>query len=329
VTLAWRKLLSNPPAEWQRMPMVTRGIGNEVLRLLDSDGEIECSGEEPWAVVCRITGAHPNERRRVRDALDELVREGFLDVIEGSRGRVIVGRLPDLAARRKVRPASAGDASSVHPVGVQSASTEHPPSIQSASGASDFVDNPAQPLNSASVEKRREEEKREEEKRGEAPAFGQAPSAAAIRAAAEAAEEATIAALTSRYPNAPLVLAVRDQCRRTRKTGRMAASVWRGVLEECAGWPVDIVERAMETFRDKHDDGEKAEAYLVGIAKGEATRRAKALAVVRPIATAADHAKDATSEAELRALGLIGSTDEGALASQLSDYAKGALAHGR
>lgn len=164
----WRKLLLSPPPEWQRLALLTRGVGDELLRALDANNEIDCGAEDAIGVVCRITGAHPKERRRVREAIEELEREGFIDLVSEGGRNLIRGHLPDVApGRRRAREAprtSTSRASDVHQPctsedgAVPGACPEraHTPP---ASGP-----NPAQLLNTDPVEKRREEERREEER---------------------------------------------------------------------------------------------------------------------------------------------------------------------
>ncbi|WP_053230837.1 hypothetical protein [Sandaracinus amylolyticus] len=106
MSFIWRKLLSNPPTAWKRLPLITRGVGDEILRALDDDGEIDCGSEDHTAVVCRLTAAHPKERRRICQAVAELVRERFLLVEKRDSRTILRGQLPDLALA--ARSASGG-----------------------------------------------------------------------------------------------------------------------------------------------------------------------------------------------------------------------------
>lgn len=150
MSYAWRKLLSNPPPEWQRLSLITRGVGNEILRALDSDGRIDCGNEDVASCVCRILGAHPKERKRIREAIDELVAEGFLS-IESGAVNTLSGHLPDLAGGRKKRRARP-----------EEGRREGGESSERGRSESGNEANPAQPLNSAPVEEKRKEEKRED-----------------------------------------------------------------------------------------------------------------------------------------------------------------------
>ena len=76
--LPWRKLYCDPRSSWTRLPLLTRGVGDELLRASDDDGRIVLDGEAPAQVVYRLLAVHPMERRRVREALDELVLAGWV-----------------------------------------------------------------------------------------------------------------------------------------------------------------------------------------------------------------------------------------------------------
>lgn len=94
--LPWRKLLTNPPLSWQLLPVVTRGIGTEILRHLDNSLSLPIGTETPHVAVCRMLGAHVRERRTVKAAIDELIKRGLL-VLEGDdEARCLKARIPDL-----------------------------------------------------------------------------------------------------------------------------------------------------------------------------------------------------------------------------------------
>jgi hypothetical protein len=97
----------------------------------------------------------------------------------------------------------------------------------------------------------------------------------AAEAEKDAEAEATIAALQQQLaPSAPWE-AARDLARRSRGSGRMKPGPWLACLRELEGYPPACVASAVAIYVDKAegDDGEvKREAYLVGIARGEAKR---------------------------------------------------------
>jgi hypothetical protein len=77
--------------------------------------------------------------------------------------------------------------------------------------------------------------------------------------------------LSGRYP-ADLLDEARAACALSRKSGRMAESVWLTTLERLATLPTHAVVEAMRVFVERHADGDKGEAYLVAVAKGKAKR---------------------------------------------------------
>lgn len=146
--LLWRALLSAPPAEWQQLSMITRGIADEIMRRLDASNAIVCApGRSIHEAVFMVCGAHPNERRRVKEAVDELIAGRWATA---RPGRLEV-HFPDVAGTR--------------------------PSVGQASGASTEASNTAEShalgsemLTSDAVEeKRREEEEKREEPRAVDP----------------------------------------------------------------------------------------------------------------------------------------------------------------
>lgn len=161
--LPWRQLLSDPPSGWQRLPVVVRGIGDEILRALDCDGEMDCGDEHHEDVVLRICAAHPRERKMVRSAVRQLIDAGFLEVQEIGDRTLLRGTQPDLsvAARKAKR-----DAPSTHgppKVSFTSAPTPPAPSTHRTShGDPKYSPKPPESLNTGPVDKRREEEKRED-----------------------------------------------------------------------------------------------------------------------------------------------------------------------
>jgi hypothetical protein len=167
--LAWRKFMTDPPPAWQRLPVLVRGVGDELLRTLDRAGEIDCGAEPPEDVVLRLCAAHPRERKMVRSAIRQLVAEGFLDVVEADGRTTIRGLLPDLsisADRPKVGVRSTQGAPKVDVPQTQGA-----PKVDARSTQGDrmFPANSAEPLKSGPGEKSREEERREEKRREEEP----------------------------------------------------------------------------------------------------------------------------------------------------------------
>ena len=172
--LAWRKLLSDPPSAWQRLPLITRGVGDEILRAVDSDGEIDCGTEQPAVVVCRLTAAHPRERRRVAEAVEELIAEGFLRIEARDGSTILAVQLPDLSlaakAPKSVRsgPGPNHERARTEPEARANPTRSEPePDVNRARTEPEVGPNSAESFGSGSGEEKREEERREEKRREE------------------------------------------------------------------------------------------------------------------------------------------------------------------
>jgi hypothetical protein len=75
----WRKLYRQPSQEWLSLPLSTRGLGDEMIRVAADDGTIYI-GEDPVSGLCRAVDAQPLERRRVKADLDLLLQDGFCSI---------------------------------------------------------------------------------------------------------------------------------------------------------------------------------------------------------------------------------------------------------
>jgi hypothetical protein len=80
----WRKLFLRPSSTFSNLPVLCRGLADELIRIADDDGAISLGGKNAGDVICRRVGAHPRERRQVRAFLDLLLADGFLVQAEDS-----------------------------------------------------------------------------------------------------------------------------------------------------------------------------------------------------------------------------------------------------
>lgn len=158
---AWRKLWGDPGAEWQQLPVLTRGIADEIMRRLDNDCALVCAvGVDPRQAVARSIGAHGKERERVYEALDELVAGRWLAFIDG-RWQAF---FPNLG---RTRPDTAQPTNAYRPANRRL--SDGGPTSVSRQPSDAEVPNPAQPLNTYTGEEKREEvEEREKREREEA-----------------------------------------------------------------------------------------------------------------------------------------------------------------
>lgn len=238
--LAWRKLLSDPPSAWMRLPVITRGVGDEILRAVDSSGEIDCGTEPPEKVVCRLTAAHPRERRRIVEAVAELAAAGFVRIEARGLGAVLAIVMPDLSLARAPSKASRPDgnhARSGREADVERTWSGPEANVERTRSGPEVEPNHAEAFNSGPVEEKREEEKRTEEiisARGEALESGGG-------ALMDAARRALLRGYQERYE-----LAFSDAW--------MGASRSFGDVGTCAAWAIargsDELQRRVDALLD-------------------------------------------------------------------------------
>ena len=88
-----------------------------------------------------------------------------------------------------------------------------------------------------------------------------------------------IRTLCARYP-AELVAETREAIALTRRNGKVSDSVWLKLLRQLEAHPIEAVTTAMRTYTERYADGEKGEAYLLGIVRSEAKKRGKPATVL-------------------------------------------------
>ncbi len=76
----WIKFYLHPSAQWELLPLSARGLGDELLRYADRATGSIALGKESLSALCRLLGAHPRERRRVKEDLEALKADGFCAV---------------------------------------------------------------------------------------------------------------------------------------------------------------------------------------------------------------------------------------------------------
>lgn len=75
----WVRLYRHEEARFATLPLMTRALHAELLKLTNNKGEIDLAeGLEPWVSVCRALGATQGDRRVVRKHLTALIEAGFL-----------------------------------------------------------------------------------------------------------------------------------------------------------------------------------------------------------------------------------------------------------
>lgn len=82
----WRKLYSRVDARWLALPLLTRGLGSELLKYAERpSGTIAVhEGESADDAVIRLLAAHRSEVAAVRKAVKQLIADGYLVVMPGA-----------------------------------------------------------------------------------------------------------------------------------------------------------------------------------------------------------------------------------------------------
>lgn len=174
----WLKFKLRTSTAWLSLPLMTRGLGDELLRYVDPrTGVIELPGgnlEEKIEALWRVTAAHPKERRTATKHLERLLERGTIaEHGEGiwfprfaeHQGRPADG--PTLSARsaheNDIQRALSGQKEATE--NALSAGKDGSECPGRALSASSDRDMSAKSLDPDSTEKRREEERREEKRR--------------------------------------------------------------------------------------------------------------------------------------------------------------------
>jgi len=78
----WIRLYRRASPQWEILPLSVRGLGTELLRHVEQTTGTLALGKEWFPALCRLVGAHPQERRRVKADFAALVADGFCSVDE-------------------------------------------------------------------------------------------------------------------------------------------------------------------------------------------------------------------------------------------------------
>ena len=80
----YRRIYVRADARWLALPAMSRGIGYALLTVADDDGFIPAGrGESIADTVVRVLAAHASERRRVVEAVEDLLIDGYLQEVDG------------------------------------------------------------------------------------------------------------------------------------------------------------------------------------------------------------------------------------------------------
>lgn len=245
-----------------QLPLIARALFVEILKLTDDEGVIDLGGREPADAVAWALGADRSDRRALAKYVPMLLADGCL-VHDGDR------LIAPSFARWQPKPRAPKSSRA----GTEPATTEPRSGRDGVAMVPRQRDEPepksAESLQVGPKSKVEESKVEEREDMGGADAPGPADQ---------------IRELSSRYP-AELLNEARQGCALSRKNGRMTDAVWAGVLAKLSKLPDAAVLRALQTFVERYADGEKSEAYLLGIARGEAKRGGKSVSARLPPGT--------------------------------------------
>lgn len=287
----WIKLYREERGPFAQLPLMTRAIAAEILKLTDDDGVIQLGGRDPAGAVFFALGAERNERRAIRRHIGLLIEDGYLshDADEDVMRVTNFDRFQSKPKKRKKKPRET-------PLGFHGDSIGIPLKLHGDSMGIPNEAKPAESLNSApgEVDKEVEEEEEVEVK----SVLTDTPASPAKPDEPTVGEQ--IRELESAYP-ADLVADAREAVGLCRRNGKVADSVWLKTLERLAKLPSDASTRAMQTYVARYADGERDERYLVGIARREAKGRrgpvqmplSAAAHGLTPVSPAHEHERDA------------------------------------
>lgn len=276
----WIKLYRLESARFQALPLMARAIYKQILIYVDDDGVIHLGGRTPEEAIARLAGADRSDRRMLAKHVPDLIKNGYLALDED---RLIAPKFAERQESKKPRknrerattvPRTNHDAATNVPRQCHETSTKSPEPLKTGQGD-------------------KEEDKDIEGDKNNTHSDG------AEVGAVEPTTGEQIKELESRYPS-DLCADVREGIALCRRNGKVSDSVWLKTLRQLEAHPADAVVEAMRTYAGRYADGEKGEAYLVGIARRAAKGRtgvqmplSAAAHGLSPVSSAEEHERDA------------------------------------
>lgn len=302
----WVRLYRREEGSFAQLSLYARALAAELLKLTDDEGIIQIGTKAPHEAVAFALGANRSDRRLLKGHLDELFGDGYLIHEEG---RIRIPGFPKFQAEKPFAsvideaesderatneplsetvkeangPSSVTeedamdtradrDETTIDPRTSRDESTNEPRAIHDGSTKSELsTRNHTRALRE---EKRREEEIREyRTTSGDPVQLEPDPPSAQAPPLVEESEPIgpAIKQLEAKYPNG-LAAEARDAVALSRRNGKIADSVWLRTLKKLDAYPAEASVQAMRTFVERYADGEKNEQYLIGIARGNASR---------------------------------------------------------
>jgi hypothetical protein len=97
----FKRLYERTSTSWRRLPAWVRGYGDELLRAANHFNGVICDSIDAEDIALLIF-AHPGEVDNLRNAINQLVEQGFLTVVNGS---LVVTNLQDGNEYKRLRDA--------------------------------------------------------------------------------------------------------------------------------------------------------------------------------------------------------------------------------
>lgn len=251
----WFALWRRESGSFAQLPLLARGIFDEVLKLTDDDGVIDIGAREPADAIAWALGADRADRRALAKYVPMLLADGCL-VHQGER--LIAPSFRRWQPTAKRSRTSNEPTTNEHDAVANEPRTDHERATNAPRSDHETGDKSAEPFTSGPHSKGEESKGEESKSREDQPPSPEAP-----------APGARIAELEARYP-AAVVAEARQGCALARRNGRISDGRWLATLERLDKHPVPVVVAAMRTFAERYADGSKDERYLEGIVRNEA-----------------------------------------------------------
>jgi hypothetical protein len=95
----WRKLYVRVDAKWLSLPVSARGLGSELLKYADDNGELHLGSDPPGVAVAFLLSARPKEHRRIAEDLDLLMSPEHRFMVQIGPGAYRIRNFVDAQAK--------------------------------------------------------------------------------------------------------------------------------------------------------------------------------------------------------------------------------------
>ena len=95
----WRKLYVRVDAKWLSLPVSARGLGSELLKYADDNGDLHLGSDPPGVAVAFLLSARPKEHRRIADDLNLLMSPEHRFMVQIGPGAYRIRNFVDAQAK--------------------------------------------------------------------------------------------------------------------------------------------------------------------------------------------------------------------------------------